>query len=392
MALLHLALSCAGTRPVHAIIIDHALRAGSAEEAEMTAQRAKAMGAQAVVMTWNHDGVKTAIQEKAREARYSLLAEACRAIGTTQILVGHTEDDQAETVGMRKDAGSGPRGLAGISERVHAPLWPQTRNLTIVRPLLFSSRADLRDYCAGEGIAYIDDPSNTDLKFARVAMRNRIASEPGLRAQLLDLGADMAKVRAQQDAQSRAWMAQHMRRVDNAGVTFARGALSDMPPGALADMLRLASGHARRVDPARIDALIGHMSIPGFKPRTLGGAIVYEVGQAIGIARDPGVLLGQRGYAPAVMPLSPNTPAVWDGRFEVMTDLPRVHIGAFWPARAQLDDAARQKLKAFPAPMRKTLPGFFDGENLLAVPSLGFLARARTFTAKDIMQSRFLRP
>jgi len=389
MALLYCILVAAQTHTVHAIIVDHALRPESAREAELTAQRVRDMGAVPIVMRWQHDGVNTAVQEKAREARYALFAQACTEIGTDEIFVGHTEDDQAETVGMRREAGSGPRGLAGIAPRVTAPLWPQTRNLTIIRPLLSSSRADIRAFCRTTGIPYVDDPSNEDPKYTRVAMRARIAKDPALRAELLSLSADMAKIRDAEDSAVRAWFGLHVSRIENAGVRVPADCLSTMPPGALADMLRLASGQARRVDPAKAQALQDHISAPDFKPRTLGGAIVYAAGENIAIARAPGVLLGRRGERPVRTALRPRETHVWDGRFELSTDRQGITVGAVWPGRAQLNDAARKALKGYDMHMRKTLPAFYRGDEVVAVPAAGFQIGTGNYTARDIMRDRF---
>ncbi len=389
MALLHLAIQFAKVRPVHAFIIDHALRSSSADDTMIAAKRAGAMGAVTHIKVWVHDGIKTAIQERAREARYGLLAQACRDIGTPKLLVGHTQDDQAETVGIREQNGSGWRGLAGIRDRVTCPIWPQARDLTLGRPLLHVSRGDIRAYCADNGIGYYDDPSNIDPKYQRVRVREIIAAKPDKRAQWLSLSTSMSKRRDAEDTQARAWISAHACRIENAGTEFPRAAIEDMPIAALADLLRVASGKTRRANMAGVERLLDCMAADDFKSRTLGGALVYARVDTIGIARDPGVLLGQRGRAPAVTQLTADEIAFWDGRFEVSTDQTGIHIGAFWPARAQIDEASKRALRAFPAPMRQTLPGFFKGETLLAVPALGFTAGAGQFAARDISFMRF---
>lgn len=391
LALLHLTLTWAQSRSVHAIIIDHNLRPGSDKDTAIAAQRCKDMGAEVRVLKWKHDGVKTAIQEKAREARYSLIAGTCAQIGSQTVLVGHTEDDQAETIGMRDARGSRARGLAGISETVTAPLWPQTRNLTLFRPLLSVSCGDVRAYCAAHGIAYFDDPANDNPDFTRVAMRKAIRADPAIRPRLLALGREMASVRNRDEEAAREWMRAHMRRIENAGVQFDGAAIADMPADALADMLRLVSGQARRAEPDNMQALADHISCDDFAPRTLGGALVFADNNAIGVARDPGGLLGRRGAPVLRVPVPVKETIVWDGRFEVFTDRPGIYIGPLWPGRAALDDDAKRALKAYPAQMRKTLPGFYRGDTLIAVPALGFQAAPGTFDATDIMQTRFAR-
>lgn len=389
MALLHLAMAYAADRPVHAIIIDHALRESSAGDTAAAAGRMTAMGAKVHIRTWAHEGVKTAVQERAREARYALLAQVCRELGARKLLVGHTQDDQAETVGMRIENGSAWRGLAGIRDRVTAPIWPHTRGLTLGRPLLQSSRGDIRDYCLAKAIAFYDDPSNEDIKYQRVRVRAQITDNPAKRAEWLALQSEMSERREIEDGQVRAWMSNHMRRIENAGVEFPRTGLKTMPDAALADMLRLVSGRARRADMAAAARLRAHIDMPDFAARTLGGALVFSGANNIGLARDPGAHIGRRGSVQKGLRLNPGVTDIWDGRFKISTDQEGVHVSAFWPGRAQLDEAGQRALKTFPAPMRKTLPGFFRGEVLLAVPALKFAADTGQFIARDITFMRF---
>ena len=90
------ALSC---KPmvIYAFIIDHALREGSAEEAEQAADFARSYGYDVRILRWEHDGISSGIQAKARAFRYAALGRLCRETGITQLFTAHTEDDQAET-------------------------------------------------------------------------------------------------------------------------------------------------------------------------------------------------------------------------------------------------------------------------------------------------------
>lgn len=103
----------------------------------------------------------------ARRARYEWLAGVARARGAGVVAVGHTSDDQAETVLHRVIRGTGVRGLAGI---------PASRGLgagvRLVRPLLGVSRREVRDYLAGLGQPYRDDATNADLTRTRARLRH----------------------------------------------------------------------------------------------------------------------------------------------------------------------------------------------------------------------------
>jgi tRNA(Ile)-lysidine synthase len=124
-----------------ALVVDHGLRAGSAADAARARDFAEALGVRAEVLTiaWA-EGAKRA-QAHARVARYDLLCARARQIEAQVIVVGHTADDQIETVFMRAGAQSSWRGLAGMSALAPAPVWPQGRGLWIARPLLGARRA-----------------------------------------------------------------------------------------------------------------------------------------------------------------------------------------------------------------------------------------------------------
>ncbi|GAA1086648.1 tRNA lysidine(34) synthetase TilS [Tsukamurella spumae] len=143
---------------VVALVVDHGLQDGSAEVAGRTATLARELGARgAEVLTVTVDGAGGP-EAAARDARYAAL-DAAR--GGAPVLLGHTLDDQAETVLLGLGRGSGARSLAGM-----AP-WARPYG----RPLLGVRRADTRAACAELGIAPWDDPHNLDPRFARVRIR-----------------------------------------------------------------------------------------------------------------------------------------------------------------------------------------------------------------------------
>jgi tRNA(Ile)-lysidine synthase len=100
----------------------------------------------------------------ARDARYQALDQAAAATGAAAILLGHTRDDQAETVLLGLARGSGARSLAGMPER----------NGRYLRPLLGISRAQTRAACAAQNLEPWDDPQNADPGYARARVRHRL--------------------------------------------------------------------------------------------------------------------------------------------------------------------------------------------------------------------------
>lgn len=158
LALLALSVA-AGLEPV-AVHVDHGARPGSAAEAGLVAGFAAALGA-----GFAGERVEVApgpdFEARARAARYGALERARARLRARAILVGHTRDDQAETVLLNLLRGGAVPGLAGIPPR-RGP---------IVRPLLEVSRAELTEVCARLGLAPIEDPMNADVVHRRVWLR-----------------------------------------------------------------------------------------------------------------------------------------------------------------------------------------------------------------------------
>lgn len=162
-ALMHLAQGWGRAR-LMAATVDHGLRPGSADEARRAGQGAAALGIPHETLVWHRQGGGN-LMGAARDARLRLLADWARRHGLSAVLLGHTLDDQAETLLMRLARGAGLDGLCGMADRREAEgaLW--------LRPLLTISRAELRDWLAARGIGWIDDPSNERDDFHRVRLR-----------------------------------------------------------------------------------------------------------------------------------------------------------------------------------------------------------------------------
>ncbi|MCX8292971.1 tRNA lysidine(34) synthetase TilS [Phyllobacterium sp. 0TCS1.6A] len=155
-----------------AVTVDHGLRPESAAEAAYVAQLCERAGIAHRTMRWEGPKPDSALSSKAREARYRLLCEAAADLGAQAILTGHTLDDQIETYAMRleraKEA-SDARGLAAM-----APATLLERRYWLLRPLLGTSRETLRRYLQRAGVEWRDDPSNENVDYERVRVRNRL--------------------------------------------------------------------------------------------------------------------------------------------------------------------------------------------------------------------------
>ena len=145
-----------------AVVVDHGLQPGSDAVAADVVATLAVLGIAAVSVRVDVAGDGPGPEASAREARYAALEDACRP--GEEVLLGHTLDDQAETVLLGLARGSGVRSLAGMP----------TRRGVFVRPLLGLRRQVTAACCADQGLRPWSDPQNADLRFARVRVREAV--------------------------------------------------------------------------------------------------------------------------------------------------------------------------------------------------------------------------
>jgi tRNA(Ile)-lysidine synthetase-like protein len=192
LALLHALLALrnrVGFR-LHVAHLDHRLRLDSAEDAAFVAATAAAWGLPAVIEAADVAAEARARRENlhaaGRRARYRFLARLARELGAQRVAVGHTANDQAETVLMHLLRGAGPAGLRGMRPLVPWDEWAprceparqddsQTgAGAALIRPLLETTRDEVEAYCTGAGLAPRRDPTNEALDAARNRIRHEL--------------------------------------------------------------------------------------------------------------------------------------------------------------------------------------------------------------------------
>ncbi len=148
------------------VTVDHGLQDGSAARAgEVAGWGAKAGLAPTVVATVEVDGRAGGPEAAAREARYEALAGVAQRVSAAAVLLGHTRDDQAETVLLALARGGGPRGIAGM------PVRREIHGVPFLRPFLGVPRGQTRAACLDEGLTPWEDPHNVDPSYARARVR-----------------------------------------------------------------------------------------------------------------------------------------------------------------------------------------------------------------------------
>ncbi len=145
--------------------VDHGLQEGSATHAAHVVEQMAALGAdETVTATVRVQAAGQGPEAAARQARYAVLGQLAERFDADMVLLGHTRDDQAETVLLGLARGSGGRSLAGMRRSFDR----------FVRPLLDVPRADTVTACQVEGVAFWEDPHNDDPGYARVRVRRTV--------------------------------------------------------------------------------------------------------------------------------------------------------------------------------------------------------------------------
>ncbi len=283
-------------------------------EARQAASFAKDLGLDTEILTWRPGDIQSSLQERARRARYALLGDACRLRGMEHLMTAHTRDDQAETLLMRYDRETNWRGAGGMRVKAYAPLWPELAKLILYRPLLKSTRADLRNYNRKHNIRWIEDPSNQDLKFSRIQARQKLSKQPELASLLLEAADDLQFGLTQERAYFNDMINRNVQ-IDEFGLIRVYGSL---PSPLWSKILRIASGTGGPIEPSKIKDLIQSLHLDNFKGQTLADAYVTRDLWRLCVGRDPSFYKGrQNKRAKLPLKLEKKQAIIWDGRFEI---------------------------------------------------------------------------
>ena len=234
------------------VIVDHGLQEGSDGVARRAAEQAHGLGlapvlVEVVTVQEGEDGPEAA----ARTARYRALADALEATGAAAVLLGHTLDDQAETVLLGLARGAGAASLHGMAP-VSGPLR---------RPLLGLRRATTRAACADAGLEPWDDPHNDDVRYSRVRVRRSVLPVledelgPGVAEALARTAEQLREDGDALDAMALDWALELVGQNDDGHVTVdARGLAAD-PPALRQRIIRLVVSNEFGVSLSRAQTL-----------------------------------------------------------------------------------------------------------------------------------------
>jgi len=342
-------------RPVAVATVDHGLREGAVEEAAFVARVCAEIGVPHDVLRWRGWDGRGNVQARAREARYALLSGWARGRGIGTVALGHTMDDQAETVLLRLARGSGVDGLAGMAAK------REQGGLRWVRPLLELRREALRDFLRQTGRDWRDDPSNAVERYDRVKARRALALLAPLGLDVEGLSATarrMAVARAALEQVAREAAAE-IARVEGGDVVLARPGFDLLPEETrlrlLSDAIRWVGGAVYR---PRLAALEAAVAAGG--RRTLQGTVLtptkaaWRVGREWAAVRDMRAPLGE----------------LWDGRWRIEgPEVSGLEVRAL--GEAGLAACPAWRVTGLARATLVTTPAVWRGEELVAAPLAG---------------------
>lgn len=357
LALLHL-LHASGKFALSAVTVNHGLRAQAASEALHVARICDRLGIQHDVVEWQGWDGRGNLQDQARRNRYSLIADWARRERLDGVAVGHTRDDQAETVLMRLSRASGVDGLSGM------PSCIVRDGMTFWRPLLGVGREALREYLTDLGVRWVEDPSNEDDQFDRVRARKALGVLATLGVTtggLAQVAHNMAEARTALDQIAADW-ALRSARVECGDVILDRTSLSGLPNELQRRIVSAALTFVSSAEyPPRRDALADLLAaIKARRNHTLGGCFVMVSDITVRITRE----------VSAIADLEMPTTALWDHRWRL--EGPHDDALVVRPLGNGILACPTWRETRLPRSTLVASPAIWDTDRLVAAPVAGF--------------------
>ncbi len=287
VALLHalLALRSRLSLTLHVLHVHHGLRPETDEEAAFAESLGRRLN---VPVTVERVQVPSApgesLEARARKARYAAFRKWAGALGASKIALGHTADDQAETVLMRLLEGAGPRGLAGI---------PPVRGL-FVRPLIETRRPEIEAELVRAGVSWVEDPSNRDLKFLRNRIRHDLlpflagAYNPQITEALCRAAALARELVQDVEALARQELDRLAETEEGGGLVLSRAALGALQPAIGEEVLRqalISLGERRPLRAWALRTLRMSLDVTSLTPSKLGSVWLEVSGDRVRFSR-----------------------------------------------------------------------------------------------------------
>ena len=395
---------------LHVAHLDHGLRGRNAQEDALFVERMA--GDLGLSSTLGLEDVKSyraerglSLEEAAREVRYSFLARVAAGLGARGVALGHTADDQAETVLMHILRGSGLAGLAGMSPLSHQPSPVHEDGIVLLRPLLDVTRSETAAYCRWRGVTPREDETNRSLGFTRNRTRLELlpsleVHNPRIREALLRLSSSASLDQSYILGEASRALGE-LATSDGSAVLIERGGFAALHPSIKRHALRLAyqsvAGSPEGLEHSHVEAMVRASEAGAGRSVDLPGGLVFSVEyDSLGLRPAgsgggfPKAISGERplvvpgetripGWNVSARLLAPGEGSLDTGPYSAMLDAERVgdtlHVRGRRPGDrfTPLGMAGSKKLQDFmvdariPADFRDSVPLVVSSEGVVWV-------------------------
>lgn len=314
-------------RPLICLTVDHQLRSESQNEAHFVGRFCAERGIEHHILTWQGPKPKAGLQKQAREARYKLMADVCKACGAVGLVTGHTLDDQFETITMRQKRK--PAGVhnvnpchsalgqfgSGLSGMAPATLFFSC--LWVLRPFLTVRKAQIRDVLVGGNVSWIEDPSNDDTRFERVRVRQSGQISEDFQA--------LANAQARRAALSEAaaqYIKEHCQIEDGLFAAVKINTLTDetVLARALVAVIDTMGGRTRLLTSKQLVQLRAFIMQDSAMATKHASKLRMNMGRALLTRKDDIVTIEREYRGFEKLQIAPRSSAIWDGRFLIQND------------------------------------------------------------------------
>lgn len=297
-----------------AATVDHQLRPESALEARNVSELCAGLGIEHHILQWQGQKPVSGLAAAARSARYNLLSAFAETCNATAILVGHTLDDQIETIAMRQARRSDlaePAERSGEAGMASAVLLNET--VWMLRPFLQTRRHAIRHFLSSRDQGWIDDPSNENLASERVRVRRKLAGLSDSEAVTWSQHIHEAQMRRFELSEQTCDLLKRSLTVSDQVAARLSPAIIAAEPSvlayALSALLAVLGGKVHAPPGDAIQALVEKLRGGEAFRTTIGRVLVH--------ARKDGIYLVREFRGLSDMRVSAGEPLLWDGRFMV---------------------------------------------------------------------------
>ena len=268
-------------------IVDHKLRKESTYEANKVKRILKSLKINSQVLTWKGKKPTSNIQSSARSKRYELLFFKCKKLKINNLILGHHIDDLIENFFLRMARGSGLKGLVSLGTNT------QIENINLIRPLIKFDKRDLIFLSKFIFNFYVDDPTNDDIKFNRIKVRNLIK-------EFEDFGLDKEKFQLtienlKKSDQSIKFYVEKNKR-ENSNFNYRKNELilkenffdnsHEVIFRSLSDLIHLVGKKPNFVRGKKIENILSKIKVQKLRKETLGGCVIKMVNHTVILTKE----------------------------------------------------------------------------------------------------------